>query len=229
MAGGDQNVPAPVVHESVPREFTVKAKYLKDYGYTRGCRKCDAIKRGDQGHGNRSHNKECKDRIRECAQHDEVERSVIDMGEERGNEYIAKEIEKNDGVKKARIEVDEDIAMTNEPGTSSASGINPPVGDGGGNTSQSISSSSTSGVVDNPSRLSAEQQMEARKRHRDGETDEMEKERATHYQATEEPEKNDENMQVNNIELRGARRRGSTSALKSSLHLDCVIELVSEG
>jgi len=155
--GGDdvRGPPDPVFREPVPRDVYVTPENLKDYGYTENCNKCRAMRVGSSRLNNRSHTKECRDRIRDCIKEKEPKKHKEKR--ERVDEHLSQEVEKKieelEAAKKIRTEVNEhdtehkDFDMEIE-------------GSGG-------ASSSSSGM----------------KRTRDAGEDEEERNRATHYQA----------------------------------------------
>ena len=164
------HIPDPVIHERAPQDVYIRKEDLQKFQYTKGCRKCDAIKSGDNNSRCKtrmSHNSTCRTRIREAMAKHEETKQRIRKKEEEESEFLARQveetIEREKSAKAPRIEV----AGEDEPKKT---------------TEQSQSSSSSSG---------SGQQMEtgrSQKRERDAQHDEEENSRPTGYQTIDEPE-----------------------------------------
>ena len=180
----------------------MKPEYLKKYGYTVGCVKCRGMQNGDRRTISRSHTVQCRDRIKACLARDGVQES-IDGAIQRQSEFLADEVERDEGKKKARIaiEFEETIEVKMDEDGMPAS------------TDQVISR--TPAPTSTTSSSSGLTNSERPKRGRRAEEDEEEKERPTHYQATEEEEEKKEDTPMlqqvmeNFVQRRGGPKKTS--------------------
>ena len=86
---------ATASYEPVPRDLYVKPQNLQDFGYTKDCKKCDAIRHGSGALAHRSHSTTCRERIRDCLQKSEIEKQRQKEKEDRKNEHIARIVERD--------------------------------------------------------------------------------------------------------------------------------------
>ena len=113
----------PVERSRGPADIYIRYEDLKKSGgFTAGCRKCQAMKGGDNSRSRMSHNAECRARVRTWMAKDSIERQKVEQADLRKNEYLAKRIEQdeieNPNAKQPRIAVDGDMMDDLSPGAS---------------------------------------------------------------------------------------------------------------
>ena len=197
-AEGRPGVPEPAPREVPPQDVYITRKDLRDYGYTNKCRKCQAIKRGDNSLASRSHDSECRERIKKAMIEDDMRKEKLQKVEDKKNEYIARQVETGEEREKAAKRVR--VAVEGEASASSSSSS---AGQGGVPPVETITT---------PSQQDTEVRDEGTgKRMRDAQEDEAERERPTHYRSIEEEDdKEDEVMDdgtMNYVETKKQQRR----------------------
>ena len=103
--------PAPMVEqaqpsqteEPVPRSFRITQELLGKFDYTKGCPKCEALRRGD-AHKTVHHSRECRKRIESAMNADDgLSKKLVEV-EERKNKYLARQVETADREPVERVE-----------------------------------------------------------------------------------------------------------------------------
>ena len=85
----------PSSEEPVPRSFRITQELLSKFGYSKGCPKCEALRRGDE-HRTVHHNRECMKRVdHEMNKDDALSRTLSEV-EERKKGYLARQVETSD-------------------------------------------------------------------------------------------------------------------------------------
>ena len=95
--------PAPMVEVTqpppaggpVPRNLRITEEHLLRFNYTKGCPKCEAIKRGDP-HKDVRHSTACRQRLEEEMKQDDVMSKRLAEVEERKNRFLARRVEASD-------------------------------------------------------------------------------------------------------------------------------------
>jgi len=193
MKTGEDIGAGPKGRESAPRELNVTPERLDKYGWTDGCIKCDAMRRGNKARSHRSHSQRCKERVKRAMLEDELDRDKVEESEQRINEYLEKEVERSaeleEATKKRKVSVAEarnDAEKPEEPNdveqnTSPRKGGETDMIDIEASAQpMSTSSSSGSGL----------------KRERDHDGDEEEQTRPGRYQMTEEEGDGDKDIEM---------------------------------
>ncbi len=102
--------------EPVPRSFRITQEHLAKFSFTKGCPKCEALRRGDE-HKTVHHNRECRYIIEtEMSRVDLLSKKLSDI-EERTNGYLARRVEASD-----KERVDAEMAA---PGSATVTGDEP--------------------------------------------------------------------------------------------------------
>ena len=124
----------PKVRESVPRDPNVTPERLAKYGYTKGCAKCERMRRGDRRMSHHSHSHACKERVKAAMLEDDLDRAKVEAAEERKNEYCEQrhaeaaeedEAEARRIEKKRRVSFEADTSGYQPNGASSSSSTAP--------------------------------------------------------------------------------------------------------
>ena len=107
-----------------PRGMKITSEMTTRFGYTPGCSKCDALRRGDTSRPTLGHNERCRRRMIERAQEEPRWKSRVESAQERMDHFVAEEIEKEEQeVKRRRGERAE--RPVEEPPSGIASGMPP--------------------------------------------------------------------------------------------------------
>ena len=85
----------PQAEEPVPRSFRITLELLSKFGYTKGCPKCEALRRGDE-HKSVHHNRECRRRVETEMNKDDVLSRKLSEVEGRKKGYLARRVETSD-------------------------------------------------------------------------------------------------------------------------------------
>ena len=220
-------VPEPVIRSSVPRDLYVKPQHLRDYEYTKGCRKCDAMKEGDSSYASRSHSSACRQRIRERLEESAAGQRELQQGQERQERFLAEEVERVDGEakgKRVRIEVSSEdqgngptttssSSTSGKPTTSTTSPTTPTTSSSGDQEESEDTAMETeddsrtttikTSITDSGNNMSVDRQ--SNKRGRDEKDDEEEHERPTHFRTTEDAGNINSIYTTDGHDLRGGR------------------------
>ncbi len=89
----------PSASDPVPRGVRITKDLLERYSLTKGCSKCEAIRREDDSN-TVSHNRECRERIEHAMAQNAEHREKLKEVEERQNKYLARRVEEQDVGKK---------------------------------------------------------------------------------------------------------------------------------
>ena len=87
------SVPSPT--DPVPRGFRITRDVFEKYSLTKGCPKCEAIRREDDSN-TIHHNRECRKRIEAAMTQDVEQNKKLREIEERQNKYLARRVEEHD-------------------------------------------------------------------------------------------------------------------------------------
>ena len=87
---------------AIPRGMKITSEMTDQFGYTPGCSKCDALRRGDTSRPTLGHNLRCRRRMIERAQEDPRWKSRVESAQERKDHFMAEEIEKDEQEAKRR-------------------------------------------------------------------------------------------------------------------------------
>ena len=85
----------PHAEEPVPRSFRITQELLGKFDYTKGCPKCEALRRGDE-HKTVHHSRECRKRLETEMTKDDTLSKKLAAVEERKKHYIARQVESSD-------------------------------------------------------------------------------------------------------------------------------------
>ena len=98
QGSGDKPAPSaeetqpPQAEEPVPRSFRITQELLSKFGYSKGCPKCEALRRGDE-HRTVHHNRECRRRVEMEMNKDDLLSGKLSEAEERKKGYLARRVE----------------------------------------------------------------------------------------------------------------------------------------
>ena len=94
----------PEVHEvpeHAPYRMQLRKTTLEKVGYSPNCPKCSGMRAGDKKRTkSHSHTEECRIRVTEAMKKDATLRKMVEDEEERENEWLAKQLEKDDAERK---------------------------------------------------------------------------------------------------------------------------------
>jgi len=174
----EQDVEDVKTNPVVPQELKVTPYLLRQYGYTKGCPKCDAMKKGDTRLAHRSHLPRCRDRIKAAMMEDEGDREKVVAVEQRINEYLEARV--------ADQEQEDEQMRKKRRTTFTGENLETSAGSSGSNegATSSMSTSAGQGGEDKTCTSTSMDECQERKRGRIAEEDEEERERPTGYQAT---------------------------------------------
>ena len=91
----EDGIPGPSESDPVPRGFRVTKDLLEKIDDTKGCPKCESLRRGDR-HQTVHHSKGCRKRIEERMKEYPQPRKKLDEVEEKQNRWIGRRIEAHD-------------------------------------------------------------------------------------------------------------------------------------
>ena len=101
QVSGDKPTPSveetqpPRAEEPVPRSFRITQELLSKFGISKGCPKCEALRRGDD-HKTVHHNRECRKRVETEMNKDELLSRKLSETEEKNKGYLARQVEASD-------------------------------------------------------------------------------------------------------------------------------------
>ena len=78
------------------RRVIIHRSYLERFGYTGGCKKCEAILRGDESRTTEGHSIACRRHIESCIEKDEVLGQRLQAARDRQDRFLAGEVRKGD-------------------------------------------------------------------------------------------------------------------------------------
>ena len=116
------------------RSMKIMPKHIGEAGYTRGCRKCEAIQRGGHDGVSLGHSAACRKRMEEAVRKNDNMKKDVERAEVRKNEYLSKQVEQAQEESESKRQKKNEVTEVAEPQESSSRGGNGASSSSSGNT-----------------------------------------------------------------------------------------------
>ena len=95
---GEMREPEQTSKPPAPRGVRIELPDIRDFGYTKGCRKCEMMRRGDKSHAGSGHDNQCRERIINLMKTGtEKQKRKVAEAERKCNDFLAGKIEEREG------------------------------------------------------------------------------------------------------------------------------------